>query len=122
MNKALRESEVLEQNTNVELQWKALRMVVYKTAEKLCEKPKRKHQDWFDKTDKHLNVLLKQRSNAKINMLQTRTRSIKSKYTASKRNLQQYTRKVKSDWWEKKAKSLQHAADTIDMKSFYGRL
>ena len=64
MIKALKESEVLEQNTVVELQWKALRMVVYNTAEKVCGKPKRKHKDWFDKTDTHLNNLLKQRNNA----------------------------------------------------------
>ena len=43
MNKALKESRVLEQNTDVELQWKALRMVVHNTAEKVCGKPKRKH-------------------------------------------------------------------------------
>ena len=97
-------------------------MVLHNTAEKVCGKPKRKHQDWFDETDKHLNDLLKQRNNARINMLQTNTRSNKSKYTAARRNLQQYTRKVKSDWWEEKAESLQHAADIIDMKSFYGAL
>ena len=97
-------------------------MVVYNTAEKVCKKPKRKQHDWFDKTDKHLNDLLKQRNNARINMLQTNTRSNKSKYTAARRKLQQYTRKVKSDWWEEKAESLQHAADTNDMKSFYGGL
>ena len=55
-------------------------------------------------------------------MLQTNTRSNKSKYTAARRNLQQYTRKVNSDRWEEKAESLQHAADTNDMKSFYGGL
>ena len=109
MNKALKESEVLEQNTDVELQWKTLRMVVYNTAEKVCGKPKRKHQDWFGETDKHLNDRLKQRNHARINMLQTNTRLNKSKDTAARRNLQQYMRKVKSDWWEEKAESLQHS-------------
>ena len=52
MNKALKEGEVLEQNTDVDLQWKDFRMVVYNNAEKVCEKPKRKHQDWFDETVK----------------------------------------------------------------------
>ena len=97
MNRALRECEVNEQNTDVELQWKALRMVVYNTAEKVYEKLKRKHQDWFDETDKRLNDLLQQRNNARINILQTNTQSNKSKYTAARRNLQQYSRKVKSD-------------------------
>ena len=64
MNKALKRREVLEQNTDVELQWKALSMIVYNTGEKVSGKPKRKHKDWFDKTDKHLNDLLKQRNNA----------------------------------------------------------
>ena len=58
-------------------------MVVYNTAEKVCEKPKRKHQDRLDETDKRLNDLLKQRNNARINMLQTNTCSHKSKYTAA---------------------------------------
>ena len=55
-------------------------------------------------------------------MLQTNTRLNKSKYTAARRNLQQYKRKVKSDRWEEKAESLQHAAHTNDIKSFYGGL
>ena len=82
-NKALKESEVLEQNKDVKLQWKVLRMVVYNTAEKVCEKLKCKHQNWFDETDKHLNDLLKQRNNVRINMPQTNTRSNKSIYTAT---------------------------------------
>ena len=56
INQALRESEVLEHNRDVELQWKALRMAVYNTAEKDSEKPKRKHQDCFDETDKDLKT------------------------------------------------------------------
>jgi hypothetical protein len=55
-------------------------------------------------------------------MLQTNTRSNRSKYTAAKRELQQYTRKLKSDWWEQKAESLQQAADVNNMKAFYSRL
>ena len=38
-------------------------LLVYNTAEIVCGKPKRKHQDWFDETDKHLNDLQKQRNN-----------------------------------------------------------
>jgi len=53
-------------------------------------------------------------------MLKTNTRSNKIKYTAAKSELQKYTRKLKSDWWEAKAKSLQQAADINNMKSFYG--
>ena len=119
MSKALRDCEDLEKSTDVEAQWKALRTAVYNTAEKVCEKPKRKHQDWFDELDKHLGELLEQRNNARVNMLQTNTRSNKSKYTEARRKLQPYTRKLKSDWWEEKAESLQHAADKNDMKSFY---
>ncbi|KAF6032275.1 hypothetical protein EB796_009418 [Bugula neritina] len=52
-----------------------------------------------------------------------KTNTIKqNKYTAAKSELQKYTRKLKSDWWEAKAKSLQQAADINDMKSFYGGL
>ena len=97
----------------------SLRTAVYNAAEKVFEKPKRKHQDWFDELDKHLGELLEQRKNARVNMLQTNTRSNRSKYTEARRKLQRYTRKLKSDWWEEKAESLQHAADKNVMKSFY---
>ena len=60
MNKALGESEALKQNTDVELQRKALKMVVSNIAKKVYEKPKCKHQDRLDETDKRLNDLLKQ--------------------------------------------------------------
>ena len=119
MSRALRDCEDLEKSTDVEAQWKALRTAVYNTAEKVCEKSKRKHQGWFDELDKHLGELLEQRKNAIVNMLQTNTRSNRSKYTEARRKLQRYTRKLKSDWWEEKAESLQHAADKNDMKSFY---
>jgi len=118
MNKALGQCRDLE-NKDAATQWKTLRAVVYETAEKVCERPKRKHQDWFDETDQHLAELLESQNSARINMLQTNTRSKKSKYTTAKRRLQQYTRKLKSDWWEAKAESLQLAADKNDMKSFY---
>jgi len=55
-------------------------------------------------------------------MLKTDTLSNKNKYTAAKSEYQKYTRKLKSDWWEAKAKSLQQAVDINDMKSFYGYL
>ena len=40
----------------------------------------------------------------------------------ARRKLQQYTRELKSQWWEEKAEGIQLAADKNDMKSFYGRL
>ncbi|XP_048578500.1 craniofacial development protein 2 [Nematostella vectensis] len=121
MNEALKNLEEMD-GSEIEAQWNTLKTVVYETAEKVCEKPKRKHQDWFDENDKHLECLLEKRNAARANMLQTNTRSNKNKYTAARRVLQQYTRKLKTDWWERKAESLQQASDVNDMKGFYNGL
>lgn len=103
---------------DVEAQLRAFQRIVYETADKVSENSKRTHQDWFDETDEQLA----DRNSMRNNMLQTNTCANKSKYTAAKSKLQQYTRMLKSDLWEAKAKSLQHAAVTNDMKSFYGGL
>ena len=55
--------------------------------------------------------------------LQTRsTRSTTAAYKVACRLLQNRTRALKSDWWERKAVELQRAADRNDMKSFYNGL
>jgi len=50
MDRALRDLDNFEE-LDVETQWKSLKKLAYKTSEKVCDKPKSKHQDWFDETD-----------------------------------------------------------------------
>ena len=56
-------------------------------------------------------------------MLQTRnTRSTVAAYKDVSRKLRQYTRSLKTAWWDRKAEELQIAADSNDMKGFYSGL
>jgi len=57
MDSGLRDLNNFEE-LDVETQWKSLKKLIYNIAEKLCDKPKLKHQDWFDETDGQLVVLL----------------------------------------------------------------
>ena len=119
MEKALATWGVQEGMT-VDQTWASLSKVVYDTARNTLGKPERKHQDWFDPEDSELLILMKKRHETHQHVLQTRsTRSTTTAYKEACRHLQRYTRKMKTTWWEKKAKDLQRSADKNDMKSFY---
>ncbi|XP_030835970.1 uncharacterized protein LOC115921853 [Strongylocentrotus purpuratus] len=119
MEKALTNLEVQEGLT-VDQTWASLSKVVYETASNTLGKPERKHQDWFDPEDSELLIFMKKRDETHQRVLQTRsTRSTTTAYKEACRHLQRYTRKMKTDWWEKKAEDLQRSSDNNDMKSFY---
>ena len=66
---------------------------------------------------------MSRRDQAHQRVLQTKsTRSTTAAYKDACRLLQQRTRALKSDWWERKAVELQRAADRNDMKGFYSGL
>ena len=103
--------------------WQSLSNTVYNIANKVLGTPERKHQDWFDQNDQHLRDLLDRRDQTHQLTLQPRaTRSSTTAYKHARATLQRYTRKLKTDWWEQKAKDLQRAADTNDMRGFYSQL
>lgn len=122
LNKDLDMLTNLHDDGDVEKRWKSLRSTIYNTALNVLDKPKRKHQDWFDAHDAYLLSLIATRNEARQQMLQRNTRSIQKKYSKAKRDLQAHTRKMKSEWWEKKAFDLQRCADKRDMKAFYSGL
>lgn len=117
MEKALESWESLE-NGDVADRWHSLRTTVYDTALKVLAKPEKKHQDWFSDQDTTRRTQLEERSSEKAKQFQFNTRSNRSRLAMAKRQLQKYTRKLKSDWWAKKAQELQQAADINDMKAF----
>ena len=55
-------------------------------------------------------------NNARVKQLQLNTRPNRAELTGVRRNLQQYTREIKSQWWE--AEELRQAANKNDMKAF----
>lgn len=58
----------------------------------------------------------KEGNNAKVKQLQLKTRTNGAELTGARRNLQQYTRKIKSQWWE--AEEFRQATNKNDMKAF----
>ena len=106
----------------IETEWNSLKFVVYETSKACLGKPERKHQDWFDEDDEKLERLLKERDKCRSNFLNVSTRSNKAKLVKARRILQKYTRKMKSQWWEKKAEEIQTASHKNDMKAFYNGL
>lgn len=66
--------------------------------------------------------LLEERNLAREKQLQRNTRQTRAKLTEMKQKLQQYKKKLKSEWWDSKAKELQLSADINDMRGFYSGL
>lgn len=103
--------------------WLNLSRAVYDTARNVLGKPERKYQDWFDQNDEHLRNLLDKRDRThQITLLPRATRSSISAYKHACMELQKYIRKLKTDWWEQKAKDLRRASDKNDMRCFYKQL
>ncbi|KAK2183061.1 hypothetical protein NP493_325g02047 [Ridgeia piscesae] len=98
------------------------RQVVHNTAKTYLGKPHRKHQDWFDPKDQELQTLMSRRDQANQRVLQTRSTRSTAAYQDACRLLQNRTRALKSDWWERKPVELQRAADRNNMKGFYNGL
>ena len=79
----------------------------------------KKHQDWFDEHDELLKKLLEASTTARQENLQCNTRSKKKNYSKAQSELQKYTRKMKSNWWEKSGGTPQTVADMKDMKTLF---
>lgn len=120
MSTALKRSN--QGDLDVEGKWSMLKETALNTAKTVLGKPERRHQDWFDETDGELNRLMEMRNKAKARQLQINTRSTRANLVSARSQLQKYTRSLKSQWWERKAEELQHAAAENDMKAFYGGL
>ena len=103
MEQALKNWEHQETD-GIEEQWQTVKTLINDTAQRIVDKPQRKHQDWFDEGDEELKTLLDNRNCARAKQLQSNTRSNKAKYVGARMKLQQHTRKLKFNWWKAKSR------------------
>ena len=108
---------------NIELAWADFRDAVYDSAKETLGYVKRKHQDWFDSNDPDISAMLDNMHTTHNSWMQDKNSVQKHQaFLAIKSQVQARLRKMKQDWWSKKAKALQEAADMHDSKSFYANL
>ncbi len=111
------------ENTDCLTAWNFFKDSITNIGKKVLGNPNRHHQDWFDENNEEILELNTQRNVTRTNMLRSRiTRSTTSVYKAACQALQSGTRKMKTDWWEEKAKEIQQHADMNNMKGFYSSL
>ena len=104
---------------SVEEKWTEFSSNLYEVAKDTIGIEKRKHADWFDENDEELSRLLKERNEARAEMLNRNTRSMKAKYKRCAQLLQKRCRELKNGWWQAKAAELQEKADMNDTRGFY---
>ena len=76
MEQALKNWEHQETD-GIEEQWQTVKTLINDTAQRIVDKPQRKHQDWFDEGDEELKTLLDNRNCARAKQLQSNMRSNK---------------------------------------------
>ena len=105
---------------NIEESWKRLRDATYECSYEVLGLSKRKHQDWFDENDDELQGLLDQMHSChKAWITDKNSNNKKTRYLSTKRTVQRRLRKMKEDWWSRKASELQSAFDRKDTRVFY---
>ena len=108
---------------DVEQDWVNFRDQVYSTAKETVGVTKRKHQDWFDENDPHIQALLDEKeSRFKVHLSDPTSASKKNAYIQAKSVVQKELRAMQDTWFSNKAKEIQGYADSGNMKMFYASL
>ena len=108
---------------NIEYSWEQFRDVLYESSTEILGFPKRRHQDWFDENDQVIQSSIQHMYNLHKDWMSDKNSVPKKRlYTTHKNSVQAQLRNLKQAWWDNKARALQAAADTHDMKSFYQNL
>jgi len=115
-------SNTEHEHDSLEDKWGSFPEAVYSAATDTLGFMERKHQDWFDENEADIKKLIDKLHKAHKDHLVDKTSSKKKQDYQWARHLQQKLRKMKNNWWKKKAVELQAAADNHDMKSLHDGL
>ena len=125
LDEALSSSTVHRVNpVSIEEEWADIRDTTYKTAAAVLGLQAGRHyQDWFDEQDTVARSLLDTMHTTHLAWINDKNdMAKKSAYTRARQASQVRLRMMKEDWWLRKSRELQDAADQHDMKRFYDGL
>lgn len=105
---------------NVKDHWSRLKEVIHSTCQETLGYRVKKHQDWFDENDDEIQSLIDKKRKA-FAMWRTDINSVEKKTTfqTAKAEVQRRTRIIKNEWWQAKAREIQHLADTNNTRQFF---
>ena len=110
-------------DNNIEKSWKLLKETLADTSKEVLGFPKRSGQDWFDENDETAAKLIKKMHAAHKHYIDDKnSRTKKAAYLRTKSEVQKNLRQMKEHWWSTKAKEIQAAADSHNLKAFYDGL
>lgn len=105
---------------SVDQHWSMLKTAITAACTETLGYQFKPHQDWFDENDREIQCLIEQKRLAGIAALNDPTSTAKhKKYRTLKSQVQRETRVLKNAWWVKKAKEIQHLADTNNTRAFF---
>ncbi|PFX27511.1 Craniofacial development protein 2 [Stylophora pistillata] len=107
-------------DADVEAEWARLRDAVYTAASDVIGPTVRKHQDWFDENNSHIQSLLEEKHRLHRAVLNDPSSASKrDAFNAAKRTVQLELRHIQDDWHSQQADTIQGYADIKDIKNFY---
>ena len=113
---------VPNQPTGIEERWAHLKEATHKAASEALGKPTKKSKDWFDDNDEQIQKLLDQKNKDHKACLKDQNDHTKANLSKSKADLQRELRRMKDEWWNKKAEELQAMADRHDTHGLFQSL
>ena len=123
ITKHLRDSRPDENHPiEVEENWVRLKEGIYSAASETLGKPEKRSKDWFEDNDENIQKLIDVKNRAHRKFLLINNNQTKAALSKAKADLQRSIRKMKDDWWNKKAEELQCMADRHDTHGLFDSL
>ena len=103
--------------------WTVFQIVVHSSTATTLGHPSSKHQDWFDRNDEEIRLLLKEKHRLhKAHQDHTSSVPKKAAYSNICKTVQNRLRDMQDSWLSKTAEEIQSFADRKDMKKFHDAL
>ena len=103
--------------------WKSLADSLYETVTETIGFTQRKTEDWFDQNDERIKELLQKKNKLHQKAIDNPSSpSARSAFQEHRRECQRLIRRMKNEWWERKANEIQNHANTNNQQGFYSAI